>query len=70
VPERRRRIHPRPGTASRTSAGGWGFGFEVSGIGRSMSGYLERKIRFPWREASPPDHLDNKVDSDQYVVCR
>ena len=24
--------------------------------------------RHPWREAGPPNHLDDKVDSDQQVV--
>jgi len=32
-----------------------------------MSGYLEKGI-LPWREAGPPNHHDDKVDSDQYVV--
>ena len=27
-----------------------------------------RESKFLWREAGPPNHLDNKVDSDQSVV--
>jgi len=27
-----------------------------------------REFRLPWREAGPPYHHDNKVDSDQKVV--
>jgi len=26
------------------------------------------EFKFPWREAGPPNHLDDKVHSDQYVV--
>ena len=25
-------------------------------------------FKLPWREAGPPNHHDDKVDSDQYVV--
>jgi len=40
------------------------------------SGYYEgrckaawkREFKLPWREAGPPNHHDDKVDSDQYVV--
>jgi len=28
----------------------------------------KREFNLPWREAGPPNHLDDKVDSDQYVV--
>ena len=28
----------------------------------------KRKFKLPWREAGPPNHLNDKVDSDQYVV--
>ena len=28
----------------------------------------EREFQLPWREAGPPNHLDDKVDSDQYVI--
>ena len=33
-----------------------------------MEGYLEREFKLPWREAGPPNHHDDKVDSDQLVV--
>jgi len=25
----------------------------------------KREFKLPWREAGPPNHLDDKVDSDQ-----
>ena len=28
----------------------------------------EREFKLPWREAGPPNHLDDEVDSDQEVV--
>ena len=28
----------------------------------------KREFKIPWREAGPPNHLDDKVDSDQRVV--
>ena len=28
----------------------------------------KREFKLPWREARPPHHLDDKVDSDQKVV--
>ena len=28
----------------------------------------KRDFELPWREAGPPKHLDDKVDSDQQVV--
>ena len=28
----------------------------------------KRKFKLPWREASPLNHQDDKVDSDQLVV--
>ena len=27
----------------------------------------KREFKLPWREAGSPNHLDDKVDSDQYV---
>ena len=27
-----------------------------------------QRFRLPWREAGPPNYLDDKVDSDQWVV--
>ena len=30
--------------------------------------YLKREFKLPWREAGPPNHLDDKADSDQEVV--
>ena len=35
---------------------------------RTLYGYLEKGIQLPWREAGPPHHHDDKVDSDQWVV--
>jgi len=32
------------------------------------SGYVFRGFKLPWREAGPPNHHDDKVDSDQWVV--
>ena len=29
---------------------------------------LPREFKLPWREAGPPNHHDDKVDSDQEVV--
>ena len=29
---------------------------------------MEKGIQLPWREAGPPNHHDDKVDSDQQVV--
>ena len=26
------------------------------------------EFKAPWREADPPDHHDDQIDSDQYVV--
>ena len=38
----------------------------------SLSGLVtwvwKREFKLPWREAGPPDHHNDKVDSDQYVV--
>ena len=28
----------------------------------------KREFKLPWRQAGPPNHLDNKVDSDHEVV--
>ena len=28
----------------------------------------EREFKIPWREAGPPNHLDDKVDLDQELV--
>ena len=28
----------------------------------------KRELKLPWREAGPPNHYDDKVDSDQQVV--
>ena len=47
------------------------FGFlqETSGVmgttfGRG-GGTWKREFKLPWREAGPPNHHDDKVDSDQ-----
>ena len=29
---------------------------------------MKRIFKLPWREAGPPHHHNDKVDSDQYVV--
>ena len=34
----------------------------LSGLG---FGVWKREFKLPWREAGPPNHLDDKVDSDQ-----
>ena len=28
----------------------------------------KKRLKVPWREAGPPHHHDDKVDSDEYVV--
>ena len=28
----------------------------------------KREFKLPWRQAGPPNHLDDKVDSDQQVA--
>ena len=28
----------------------------------------KREFKLPWREAGPPSHFDDRVDSDQLVV--
>ena len=28
-------------------------------------GFRKREFKIPWREAGPPDHHDDEVDSDQ-----
>ena len=33
-----------------------------------MYGYLGKEFKFAWREAGPPNHHDDKVDSDQQDV--
>ena len=50
--------------------GGGGSGFEVSArVCRAKEGKGEaackREFKLPWREAGPPRHHDDKVDSDQ-----
>ena len=56
-----------------------GLGFRVEGLGcrhrqapvvREDHPHLHRKVdvrelKLPWREAGPPSHHDDKVDSDQ-----
>jgi len=51
-----------------------GVWFGVEGLHR-VSGFLirvsdtwKREFKLPWREAGPPNHHDDKVDSDQQVV--
>ena len=35
---------------------------------RSRGATWKRKFKFPWRKAGPPNHLDDEVDADQWVV--
>jgi len=45
--------------------GVWGLGF---GVGARVWGSRKvdvRRFKLPWREASAPNHHDDKVDSDQ-----
>ena len=52
---------------------GWGFGVETKTVFTTESvsarhrweADWKREIKLPWREASPPNHHDDKVDSDQ-----
>ena len=37
------------------------------GAGRYKATW-KREFKLPWREAGPPNHHDDKVDSDQWVV--
>ena len=41
-----------------------------AGVASAFPPYLPPRFPFklPWREAGPPNHLDDKVDSDQQVV--
>jgi len=40
--------------------------FKKSARGEHLwQGCLEREFNPPWREAGPPNHHDDKVDSDQ-----
>ena len=39
----------------------------ASGVGRCTATW-KREFRLPWRKAGPPNHHDDKVDSDQQVV--
>jgi len=35
------------------------------GSGASVQLNWKREFKLPWREAGPPNHLDDKVESDQ-----
>ena len=35
------------------------------GLSRRYKATLKRGFKLAWREAGPPNHLDDKVDSDQ-----
>ena len=37
-------------------------------INASLKRDSPREFELPWREAGPPNHHDDKVDSDQWVV--
>ena len=46
-------------------------GGRVKGLGFWSEGgntSEQREFKPPWREAGPPNHHDDKVDSDQWVV--
>ena len=44
----------------------YGFGFRISGVGfREVALTWKKKFKIPWREAGPPNHLDDNVDLDQ-----
>ena len=45
-------------------AGGSGYNAEFE---RRCSS-VKRGLQFPWREAGPPNYLDDKVDANQWVV--
>jgi len=34
-------------------------------LSRSLPGSWKREFKLPWREAGPPHHHDDEVDSDQ-----
>ena len=34
-------------------------------VGGRCKATWKREFKFPWREAGPPNHLDDQVDSDQ-----
>ena len=40
----------------------------AEGIGVVCKVQPKREFGLPWREAGPPNHHDDKVDSDQQVV--
>ena len=39
--------------------------FRLEGIHKAT---WKREFKVPWRKAGPPNHLDDKVDSNQQVV--
>ena len=41
---------------------------EISLQGGRCTAPCKREFKLPWREAGPPNHHDDKVDSDQWVV--
>ena len=49
-------------TRTHTHTGIWNMGSSNFGISNLP---YKREFKLPWREAGPPDHLDDKVDSDQ-----
>ena len=55
------------GNAGRACCWVSGSGLRIDQEGRCKA-TLKREFKLPWREAGPPDHLDDKVDSDQQVV--
>jgi len=58
-------IHPPDGYVS------WRHRGQLTCIDPSVSQIIclwKREFKPPWREAGPPNHHDDKVDSDQYVV--
>jgi len=43
---------------------GWGLGLRANSLG-SGSASVGCTLKLPWREAGPPNHHDDKMDSDE-----
>ena len=43
----------------------WLYGVELEGRCRATK---KKEFKLPWREAGPPNHLNDAVNSDQQVV--
>ena len=61
VTDRRRAVLPREVDAREVDCHG-----HVEGLGKTRcKAPWNREFEFPWREAGPPNHHDDQVDSDQ-----